>query len=146
MSRSCKLALTVRFVHQNRVFISLPHLCHMPLWSDPRTFWYVIAVNVYISVQSQELSFELGRCTCVNVVWVLVKGNITQLFGEVTKDWNYVCVLLGISPASVWTLPTFRNPLSVPSSRAGCKYEVWIMSRVKIEIMFASLPLWGFRI
>ena len=30
---------------------------------------------------------------------------------------NIVCVLLGISPASVWVLPTFLNPLSVPSSR-----------------------------
>jgi hypothetical protein len=30
-----------------------------------------------------------------------------------------VCVLLGISPASDCDLPTFRNPLSVPSSNAG---------------------------
>ena len=33
----------------------------------------------------------------------------------------FVCILLGISPASDCGLPTFRNPLSVPSSRAGCK-------------------------
>jgi hypothetical protein len=33
---------------------------------------------------------------------------------------------LGISPASDCGLPTFRNPLSVPSSRAGCK--VWSMN------------------
>ena len=32
-----------------------------------------------------------------------------------------VCILLGISPASDFSLPTFRNPLSVPSSRAGCR-------------------------
>ena len=32
-----------------------------------------------------------------------------------------VCILLGISPASDCCLPTFRNPLSVPSSRAGCR-------------------------
>jgi hypothetical protein len=31
-----------------------------------------------------------------------------------------VDVLLGISPASVLGLPTFRNILSVPSSKAGC--------------------------
>ena len=31
-----------------------------------------------------------------------------------------VYVLLGISPASDCGLPTFRNPLSVPSSKAGC--------------------------
>ena len=34
---------------------------------------------------------------------------------------NLVCILLGISPASDCGLPTFRNPLSVPSLRAGCK-------------------------
>ena len=32
-----------------------------------------------------------------------------------------VCILLGISPASDCSLPTFRNPLSVPSTRAGCR-------------------------
>ena len=31
---------------------------------------------------------------------------------------GYVCILLGISPASDCGLPTFRNRLSVPSSRA----------------------------
>ena len=38
------------------------------------------------------------------------------------KDNVYiVCTLLGISPTSDCSLPTFRNPLSVPSSRAGCR-------------------------
>jgi hypothetical protein len=32
-----------------------------------------------------------------------------------------VCILLGISPASDYDLPMFRNPLSVPSSKAGCR-------------------------
>jgi hypothetical protein len=32
-----------------------------------------------------------------------------------------VCILLGISPASDCDLPTFRNLLSVPSSKAGCR-------------------------
>ena len=40
---------------------------------------------------------------------------------------NIVCVLLGISPASVCVLPTFRNPLSVPSSRAGSKYISFLL-------------------
>jgi hypothetical protein len=30
---------------------------------------------------------------------------------------NFVCFLLGISPASDQVLPTFRNPLSGPSSK-----------------------------
>jgi hypothetical protein len=32
---------------------------------------------------------------------------------------NIVNVLLGISPASICTVPTFRNHVSVPSSKAG---------------------------
>jgi hypothetical protein len=31
-----------------------------------------------------------------------------------------VYVLSGISPASNYVLPTFRNPLSGPSAKAGC--------------------------
>ena len=37
-----------------------------------------------------------------------------------------VCIILGNSPASDCGLPTFRNTLSVPSSRARCK--VWSMN------------------
>ena len=36
-------------------------------------------------------------------------------------EHNVVCILLGISPASDYGLPTFRNTLSVPSSKAGCE-------------------------
>ena len=47
---------------------------------------------------------------------------------NMAKVWNQeyiiVCNLLGISPASDYCwMPTFRNTLSVPSSKAG--YEVW---------------------
>jgi hypothetical protein len=34
-----------------------------------------------------------------------------------------VCIHLGISPASDCDLPTFRNPLSVPSSKAECRVQ-----------------------
>ena len=40
--------------------------------------------------------------------------------------WHLLCILLGVSPASDCCMPTFRNPLSVPSSRAGCR--VWEVS------------------
>ena len=46
-----------------------------------------------------------------------------QLFRSYTNFRQFVgnhvtvCILLGISPASDCGLPTFRNPLSVPSSR-----------------------------
>jgi hypothetical protein len=42
---------------------------------------------------------------------------------------NIVCILLGISPASDCGLPTFRNPLSVPSSKAGCRVRSEIICR-----------------
>ena len=32
----------------------------------------------------------------------------------------FVYFLLGICPASNFSWPTFRNPVSVPSSEAGC--------------------------
>jgi hypothetical protein len=48
----------------------------------------------------------------------------THLTAKCSPMYNrtvIVCVLLGISPASDCDLPTFRNPLSVPSSKAGCR-------------------------
>ena len=37
--------------------------------------------------------------------------------------FNVVCFLLGDSPAADLYMPTFRNTLSVPSSKAGVKME-----------------------
>ena len=37
-------------------------------------------------------------------------------FPSFRRDLNIVYVLLGISPASICNLPTFRNHVSVPSS------------------------------
>jgi hypothetical protein len=51
---------------------------------------------------------------------------------------NFVCILLGTSPASNFGKPTFRNPVSVPSSRAGC--EVWAVRGCTVFI-----PVPGFR-
>jgi len=45
------------------------------------------------------------------------------LISNFRRDLNIVYVLLGISPASNCSWPTFRNPVSVPSSKAGCR--VW---------------------
>jgi hypothetical protein len=45
---------------------------------------------------------------------------------------NIVCILLGISPVSDCDLPTFRNLLSVPSSKAGCR--VLYTQPLKMEI------------
>jgi hypothetical protein len=46
--------------------------------------------------------------------------NINFIFSNFRRVLNIVYVLLGISPASDCGLPTFRNALSVPSSKAGC--------------------------
>ena len=45
----------------------------------------------------------------------LLTSRIVELFTTV------VCFLLGESPASDLYMPTFRNALSVPSSKAGVK-------------------------
>ena len=41
------------------------------------------------------------------------------LISDFRRDLNIEYVLLGISPASNCSWPTFRNPVSVPSSKAG---------------------------
>ena len=43
-----------------------------------------------------------------------------SLISDFRRDMNIVYFLLGISPASNCSWPTFRNPVSVPSSKAGC--------------------------
>jgi hypothetical protein len=49
-------------------------------------------------------------------------GNTTVLLiSNFRRVLNIVCVLLGIFPTSDCDFPTFRNPLSVPSSKAGCR-------------------------
>jgi hypothetical protein len=59
-----------------------------------------------------------------------IKNNLYMFRAQVLIVWRaklyytvgtIICILWGISPASDCGLPTFRNPLSVPSSRAGCK-------------------------
>ena len=49
------------------------------------------------------------------------KQPVLFLISNLRRVLNIVCILLGISPAFDCGLPTFRNPLSVPSSRAGCR-------------------------
>ena len=59
-------------------------------------------------------------------IWSSEKQGAVFLISNFRRVLNLVCILLGISPASDCSLPTFRNTLSVPSSRAGC--EVWSTS------------------
>ena len=44
------------------------------------------------------------------------------LISSFRRVQNVVCFLLGDSPASDLYMPTFRNTLSVPSSKAGVKF------------------------
>jgi len=50
----------------------------------------------------------------------IVCGNKNALISNFRRDLNIVYVLLGIYPASNCSWPTFRNHVSVPSSKAGC--------------------------
>jgi hypothetical protein len=55
---------------------------------------------------------------------ILLPNNANTLLNRaeyITYFHNYVYVLLGISPALICSLPTFRNPVSVPSSKAGSR-------------------------
>jgi hypothetical protein len=60
---------------------------------------------------------------------------------ELHSSWTYcVCILLGISPASNFGKPTFRNPVSVPSSRAGeipKRIHTIFNTRRKFEIKYS---------
>jgi hypothetical protein len=49
-----------------------------------------------------------------------------------------VYVLLGISPASNCSWPTFRNPVSVPSSKAGRRLCLKSRKRTKLFILLFS--------
>ena len=48
--------------------------------------------------------------------------HILTLFHVNSFFFVVVCFLLGVSPASDLYMPTFRNTLSVPSSKAGVKF------------------------
>ena len=55
-------------------------------------------------------------------MWVVggVADNGGWLISDFRRDLNIVYFLLGISPTSNCSWPTFRNPVSVPASKAGC--------------------------
>ena len=53
---------------------------------------------------------------------------------------NVVCFLLGDSAASDLYMPTFRNTLSVPSSKAGVKYIYSTNIRTKYFKLAAHSP------
>ena len=65
--------------------------------------------------------------------------HIKVLISNFRRVLNIVCILLDISPASDCCLPTFRNPLSVPSSRAGCRvYFILYIQPLKMELIEGS--------
>jgi hypothetical protein len=60
----------------------------------------------------------------------------TFLISNFCRVLNIICILLGISPASDCDLPTFRNPLSVPPSKVGCR--VLYIQPLKMELTEGS--------
>ena len=52
---------------------------------------------------------------------IFLLTTIGFLISSFRRVQNVVCFLLGDSPASDLYMPTFRNTLSVPSSKAGVK-------------------------
>ena len=68
-----------------------------------------------------------GKCTVPKVIWDLWTERreyvFWLMFVKKNLQMHFVYFLLGISPASNCSWLTFRNPVSVPSSKAGC--TVW---------------------
>jgi hypothetical protein len=62
------------------------------------------------------------------------RQRITFSISSFRRDLNIVYVLLAISPASICSLPTFRNHVSIPSSKA------WniLCLRLKMEMTHGS--------
>jgi hypothetical protein len=93
---------------------------------------------------SHSQSFGVGLCDAafkaVLLNFVCVNYSILDVGSLPTF---IVCILLGISPASNFGKPTFRNPVSVPSSRAGFdareipkRIHTIFKTRRKFEIKF----------
>jgi len=57
------------------------------------------------------------------------------LISDFRRDLNIVYFLLGISPASNCSWPTFRNPVSVPS---GCTVCTLYTQPLKMELIQGS--------
>ena len=72
--------------------------------------------NTHFSVKLRSQLSE--KRNILHVVYVI---NFFQVFliSSFRRVQNVVCFLLGDSPASDLYMPTFRNTLSVPSSKAG---------------------------
>ena len=86
----------------SRTFVTPPHFL--------RLGWVIWTVSTVVRAEG-------GGSFCIpKIQWFIL-----FLISNFRRVLNLVCILLGISPASDCGLPTFRSPLSVPSSRAGCK-------------------------
>ena len=60
------------------------------------------------------------------------------LISDFRRDLNIEYVLLGISPDSNCSRPTFKNPVSVPSSKAGGRL-IYVFYKSKIFILYYLL-------
>ena len=69
--------------------------------------------------RSDHSQYDYYVMEIVKVMSCLHKPHPLRELTDITLDIVYV--LLGISPASNCSWPTFRNPVSVPSSKAGCR-------------------------
>ena len=89
----------------------------------------LVDVRVYLSIKY--------TLTLTLFFWITV-NNVKNLISNFRRVLNIVCILLGISPASDCGLPTFRNPLSVPSSRAVCRVLILHIHPLKMELIEGS--------
>jgi hypothetical protein len=109
--------VTSLFGSSNSVWpITTPEIVHFAV---PYRSWYVFITSLLGLYQilwnkAQGVSWYSA---CV-VPRIRVKY-VDILISDFRRDLNIEYVLLGISPPSNCSWPTFRNPVSVPSSKAG---------------------------
>ena len=74
-------------------------------------------ICIYIYIYICRTAPLTSRC-CILYIY---STNIRTLDFKLSPWFEYCIYSLGISPASNCSWPTFRNPVSVPSSKAGCR-------------------------
>ena len=97
--------------------------------------WGRILVSLFCvnRVGCGRVSHTAYCCTTTYQLKISVKFDISLfLISNFRHVLNVVCFLLGNSPASEIYMPTFRNTLSVPSSKAGRCEESTIIIPIRL--------------
>ena len=91
--------------------------------------YFLVEVTFVVNIINQQKRTRLYSRSSRNSIQYLCKITIYIYI-------YVVCFLLGDSPASDLYMPTFRNTLSVPSSKAGVKSHFTVtVNKVQMKVM-----------